>query len=310
MGDLAADAELAAALVHEAGLLAHRMRADGLAAEHKTSVSDIVTQADTAAERLIVQQLAAERPDDAIVGEEGTVTAGHVGPHLGDRPRRRHLQLLARQRLVVQRDRPPRRGRRAARRGAPRRVPAHLGRRPRPAQHLRRYAARAAARDRTRGAVRGHLPAPAVLRQRGGRGLRPRARARSARCGCWARGPWTAWRSPPGQWDVLFQHSVADWDRLPGAAGAHGGGAAGRNDGGRRRWSVAGAPTAGGPCRARGVHNPPSGGHRLHPSSRGGGGGRRRRWCCPRPEGGCVLYARSTTIKGYRAPAMPVSLHP
>ena len=62
MSSLAEDAALAAELVREAGLLARRMRAEGLVAEHKTSVSDIVTAADKAAERLIVERLAVERP--------------------------------------------------------------------------------------------------------------------------------------------------------------------------------------------------------------------------------------------------------
>ena len=58
------DAALAADLVREAALMAARIRQEGLDVERKTSGSDIVTQADTAAERLIVQQLTAERPDD------------------------------------------------------------------------------------------------------------------------------------------------------------------------------------------------------------------------------------------------------
>jgi fructose-1,6-bisphosphatase/inositol monophosphatase family enzyme len=52
------------------------MLADGLTVQHKTSVSDVVSAADHAAEELIVQRLRAERPDDAIVGEEGTSDAG------------------------------------------------------------------------------------------------------------------------------------------------------------------------------------------------------------------------------------------
>lgn len=76
---LAADAAFAADLVREAALLAARIRVEGLDITRKTSGSDIVTQADTAAERLIVQQLTAERPDDAIVGEEGTARPGTSG---------------------------------------------------------------------------------------------------------------------------------------------------------------------------------------------------------------------------------------
>ena len=76
---LAADAALAADLVREAALLAARLRVEGLDVAYKTSGSDIVTQADRAAERLIVQQLTSERPDDAIVGEEGTSRPGTSG---------------------------------------------------------------------------------------------------------------------------------------------------------------------------------------------------------------------------------------
>ena len=70
------DAALAAELVREAGTLALAMLAEGLETETKTSVADVVTAADRAAERLVVDRLRAERPDDSIVGEEGT---DHVG---------------------------------------------------------------------------------------------------------------------------------------------------------------------------------------------------------------------------------------
>ncbi len=76
---LSTDAALAADLVREAAALAARIRVDGLDIARKTSGSDIVTQADTAAERLIVERLTAERPDDAIVGEEGTSRPGTSG---------------------------------------------------------------------------------------------------------------------------------------------------------------------------------------------------------------------------------------
>ena len=70
------DLALAAELVGDAGRLAARMRRDGVSVERKTSVSDVVTAADHAAEQLIADRLAAERPDDGVVGEEGTSTAG------------------------------------------------------------------------------------------------------------------------------------------------------------------------------------------------------------------------------------------
>lgn len=71
MTDLADDAALAAELVRAAGELARTMRRAGLDTEHKTSISDVVTEADRAAERMIVERLAAERPDDGVLGEEG-----------------------------------------------------------------------------------------------------------------------------------------------------------------------------------------------------------------------------------------------
>jgi fructose-1,6-bisphosphatase/inositol monophosphatase family enzyme len=70
------DLALAAELVRAAGELAGTMRRDGLTVERKTSVSDVVSAADHAAEELIVARLRAERPDDAIVGEEGTSDSG------------------------------------------------------------------------------------------------------------------------------------------------------------------------------------------------------------------------------------------
>lgn len=83
MDDLAPPAELArddpalaAALVREAGELAAVMLRDGLRVQHKTSVSDVVSAADHAAEALIGSRLARERPADGMVGEEGTSRAG------------------------------------------------------------------------------------------------------------------------------------------------------------------------------------------------------------------------------------------
>lgn len=65
------DLALAAVLVRDAGQLAARMRRDGFSVERKTSISDIVTSADHAAEQLISARLRDERPDDGIIGEEG-----------------------------------------------------------------------------------------------------------------------------------------------------------------------------------------------------------------------------------------------
>lgn len=78
-GSLADDAALAARLVREAGALAERMRADGLRTDTKTSITDVVTAADHAAERQIVETLAAARPDDGVLGEEGAARTGTSG---------------------------------------------------------------------------------------------------------------------------------------------------------------------------------------------------------------------------------------
>src|SRR5207244_12077949 len=43
-----------------------------LAVQHKTAGSDVVWAADQAAEELIVARLRTQRPDDGVVGEEGT----------------------------------------------------------------------------------------------------------------------------------------------------------------------------------------------------------------------------------------------
>lgn len=70
------DLELAGELVREAGRLAARMLADGLDTRHKSSVSDVVSAADHAAEELIVARLRQQRPADGLVGEEGAYRAG------------------------------------------------------------------------------------------------------------------------------------------------------------------------------------------------------------------------------------------
>ncbi len=73
------DPQLATRLVREAGTLAASMRRDGLAAETKTHISDIVTAADKAAEAQVVETLCRQRLDDSIVGEEGADHKGTSG---------------------------------------------------------------------------------------------------------------------------------------------------------------------------------------------------------------------------------------
>ena len=53
------------------------MRAAGVdVADTKSSITDVVTAADREAERLVTAGLLEQRPDDSIVGEEGTSVEG------------------------------------------------------------------------------------------------------------------------------------------------------------------------------------------------------------------------------------------
>lgn len=73
------DATLAARIVARAAEMAADMRAEGLETEFKTSVSDVVTAADRAAEAFVVGELSRLRPDDGILGEEGAAKTGTSG---------------------------------------------------------------------------------------------------------------------------------------------------------------------------------------------------------------------------------------
>ena len=70
---LASDLALQAGRVHSAGLR------DALRIETKSSPTDLVSQIDKEAERLIVDRLRAERPDDALLAEEGSLLSGQSG---------------------------------------------------------------------------------------------------------------------------------------------------------------------------------------------------------------------------------------
>lgn len=68
---------LAAQMASEAGVLALEERETAVSSvATKSSKVDIVTAADTASEAMIVRHLGRDRPDDAIIGEEG---ASHTG---------------------------------------------------------------------------------------------------------------------------------------------------------------------------------------------------------------------------------------
>nr|WP_218844676.1 inositol monophosphatase family protein [Microbacterium pseudoresistens] len=71
---------LAADIAQEAGALALRRRAEGVAlAATKSSLADIVTEADREVEALIRSRLAAERAGDGFLGEESGAEQGASG---------------------------------------------------------------------------------------------------------------------------------------------------------------------------------------------------------------------------------------
>ena len=241
---LAADAALAADLVREAALLAARIRAEGLDVSYKASGSDIVTQADTAAERLIVQQLSAERPDDAIVAEEGTSRPGTSGrtwvvdPVDGTYNFSRGSDWWCS--AIALRDEDD----------------VLLG-----AVHhaatLRTWVGGPNLPSTSDGARLAPLPDTARESRCAVTYLHPpfyrgpvgvaftRALGQVGTLRMLGSGTMDVMAIASGQWDVLFQHSVADWDRLPGAAIIRGAGgesvlvrAAGVD------WTVTGAPAA------------------------------------------------------------------
>ena len=249
MTTLADDAELAADLVREAGLLAARIRDGGLDVARKTSGSDVVTQADTAAERLILDRLVAERPDDAVVGEEGSARPGTSG-----------------RRWVID----PVDGTYNFSRGSDWWCSAIALTGPDDAgvEDVLLGAVHQPARRRTwvggpglpstcDGVPLGPLPdTPPDARcattylhppffgspvgEAFARGLEQVGTLRML-----GSGTMDAMAIAAGQWDVLFQHSVADWDRLPGAAIIRGtGGASVVVPAAGVDWTVSGAARA------------------------------------------------------------------
>ena len=73
------DLQLAEALAREAGALLLDAFGSVLRTASKSTPTDLVSEADLASERLLRTRLAAERPDDGIVGEEGDDVTGSSG---------------------------------------------------------------------------------------------------------------------------------------------------------------------------------------------------------------------------------------
>ena len=70
---------LAVDLARQAGTLAREMHADLLGHDTKSTPTDVVTAADRAAERLLVEGIRAARPGDGVLGEEGASSEGSTG---------------------------------------------------------------------------------------------------------------------------------------------------------------------------------------------------------------------------------------
>ena len=70
---------LASDLAQQTGRIHADGRRQALTIETKSSPTDLVSQVDKAAERLIVDRLRSERPDDGILGEEGASCEGTSG---------------------------------------------------------------------------------------------------------------------------------------------------------------------------------------------------------------------------------------
>jgi myo-inositol-1(or 4)-monophosphatase len=72
--------ELALRVAREAGELVRTRRGVGVrVAATKSSATDVVTEADRASEALILERILAARPDDTVLGEEGSDTIGTSG---------------------------------------------------------------------------------------------------------------------------------------------------------------------------------------------------------------------------------------
>lgn len=241
---LAADLALAESLVHEAADLAARWFRQGVDSETKTGATDVVTVADRAAEEHVLAMLAELRPDDGVVGEEGASRPGVNGrrwvidPVDGTYNFVRGLDSWC-SALALAEDETLRLG---------------------------------AVHDGVRGT--GWVGVPDVSAFRDGQPLAPiqdrdlatacaatylhppyvdgpvgaRWRAALAALGTYrssGSGSLDAMAVAEGRVDLIFQHSVPDWDRLPGEAIIRAvGGTARVVVGAGVSWYVAGAPTA------------------------------------------------------------------
>ena len=108
--------ELAEEIARAAGAQLRAAFETELRIETKSSPTDLVSEADVAAEKLIRERLLAARPADGMLGEEGSDTRRHERAALDRRPARRHHELPVRHPAVGRLDRGRGRGGHARRR--------------------------------------------------------------------------------------------------------------------------------------------------------------------------------------------------
>jgi myo-inositol-1(or 4)-monophosphatase len=239
-----ADVELAGRLVREAGQLALRMRAEDLDVRQKSSVSDLVTDADHAAERSVHEALAAERPDDGVFGEEGTDRPGTSGrtwvvdPVDGTWNFVNGLDWWCSALALIDGD--------DVLLGAiyhPEKDVLYVGGPELPTTANGRPLAPIADRPLAESCVTTYLHPPLYSGPVGAAFARAVSGAATLRM--LGSGSMDHTAVARGIMHVLVQHSVADWDWLPGSALVRGaGGEARRTIAAGVEWSVAGAPTA------------------------------------------------------------------
>lgn len=239
------DLELARSLVREAGDLAARMRDEGLEAQHKSGIADVVTAADREAEALVVARLRSDRPEDGILGEEGAQQAGASGrtwvidPVDGTYNFFRGLDWWCSALALVGADGEPLVG--AVHHPATGRT--YVGG---PDGGVLRGTEPLAPVDDVplrMACVATYLHPPLYTSEVGAAFADAIAGAATLRM--LGSASMDAAAIAEGRCDVLVQHSVPDWDRLPGAALIRGvGGESRQVDAAGVRWHVTGVPTA------------------------------------------------------------------
>ncbi|MGN0063135.1 MAG: inositol monophosphatase family protein [Nocardioides sp.] len=238
------DAELAAELVTRAAHVAGAWFRRPVETRTKTNPTDLVTEADREAEAYVVARLAAERPDDGVLGEEGAFTPGTSGrrwvidPVDGTYNFVRGIDwwcsavaLVDGDELVLGAVHDPSRGETFV--GGPG-LGAHVSGSALPALEDRPLSLTCAAT---------YLHPPYLSGEVGQAWARVYAGLGSHRV--LGSGTLDAMALARGRIDLVFQHSVPDWDRLPGEAIIRAvGGEARTVRAGGVDWYVAGVPTA------------------------------------------------------------------